>query len=378
MKTLTLEGFNTKQVINLLLSIGMVIVGVYLTRHFYDVHFPTGLIDGETGICSGEGFWNCDKTTTSPLGSVFGVPTSFFGFMIGVFNIIAIIFASKEMEQTNKFVSILNSIGCFILLVYSLVILKGLCPVCFIYYLLSWGHTFLFLKFTQLVARPDIKILVFLALAIALPSIGISLDFQKKMKNQKALSAQYIDQFQSLKIADNHETTNSPYILNQAKTNPSKVKIKIFSDFECPFCSNIAKQIPDVIKGLEDQVEVSYFFYPLDNNCNSKMKRPMHLYACQAAYLSACILDSKKFTEVHDKLFENQKNLNNDFLSKLAKEYNVSECFNNQEKKDEVIRLIEAGNTLGVKSTPTIFINGKKIEGSIPNTHLRAIIQNIL
>ena len=48
---------------------------------------------------------------------------------------------------------------------------------------------------------------------------------------------------------------------------------------------------------------------------------------------------------------------------------NASACLRAEKTKQEVVRDIELGDSLGVTSTPTLFINGKKLQGGIPNDY---------
>ena len=111
-------------------------------------------------------------------------------------------------------------------------------------------------------------------------------------------------------------------------------------------------------------------------NCNPKVKRSMHEFACKAAYLAAC--DKEKFSEVHDYIFEHQEELSNENIEAWAKNFEVNYCFDNADLKDVVQRTMNAGDQFNLKSTPTIIINGRKIEGSIPTVHLRSIIQSLI
>ncbi len=117
-------------------------------------------------------------------------------------------------------------------------------------------------------------------------------------------------------------------------------------------------------------------FYPLDSKCNSNLKSQMHRYACEAAELAAC--DEKQFAHVHDEIFANQEKLPNGVLADIAKKYQLKNCVNNEELKNKVITAINQGTKYNLKSTPTIIVNGKKIEGSIPSPQYFAIFDDIL
>lgn len=379
-KNLTLNGLTTPHIIYIIVSLAMVAVGIYLTSHFYQTYFPSGF-GAEGSLCSGDGFWGCNKATESALGHILYVPTSFFGIVIGALGIIGAIFPSERMERTNKLFILLNALGCLGLLAYSLFALGGLCQFCTVYYVLSFTAAFLFIKNSQLPPIPDFKITGIYGVLVLIPAFLMHNNFLDKQSRQKSLSVQYVQQYEQLKNMG-EPSFISPYMVNSAsKTAGSKwedapVRIAVFSDFQCPFCQKVAEQIPQVIKGLEDKVNVAYYFYPLDNACNPKIKRSFHQFACKAASLAAC--DAEKFVEVHDVIFERQAQLSNENLNNWEKEFGLSGCFDNAKTQDIIAQTMNTGEMYQLKSTPTLIINGKKIEGSIPTVHLRAIIESIL
>ncbi len=376
-KNLTLNGFTIPHTVFVVLSVAMAIVSIYLTKHFYQVHFPTGIGGGE-GLCAGDGFWGCNKATLSSLGHILFVPTSFFGIIIGLLGVFGAIFSSERMESTNKFFIYLNALGCLGLLFYSLIALGGLCPFCTAYYALSFIAAFMFFKFSDHKAFPDLKITAVYGLIVILPAAYMSYYFGKEKSKQASLSSQYVKQFEGLK--DMGEPTYiSPYKINMATEEWSEapVRIAVFSDFQCPFCQKVAEQIPQLIRGLKDKVNVAYYFYPLDNACNPAITRSFHQYACQAAFLAAC--DKEKFGEVHDAIFERQPELSAENLCALGKKNSASvAALKTKRRKRRSLERLTQGEAFQLKSTPTIIINGKKIEGSIPTVHLRAIVESLL
>lgn len=375
-KNLTQNGLTLSHSAYIILSIAMIAVSAYLMSHFYDTFFPTGF-GGSESLCSGDGFWGCDKATTSIAGKIFNVPTAFFGIIIGFFGIFGAIFSSEKMEQTNKFFIYLNALGCLTLFIFSLVVLKGLCPFCTIYYVLSFLAAFLFYKFSDAPFMPDFKIFGIFAILLIVPSIFISMNFTKRMNTLNSLSKQYVDQYKAL-ANQGVPTYESPYKLHESVKpfDKAQIRISVFSDFQCPFCEKVATQMPEVLKGFEKHTNIQYFFYPLDNSCNPKITRSFHAYACKASYLAAC--DPVQFVKIHDYIFENQSNLSNENLKKWETQFGLKDCFESESIQEEVQKSMKVGEQFKLKSTPTIIINGRKIEGSIPTVHLRAILKSLI
>ena len=86
---------------------------------------------------------------------------------------------------------------------------------------------------------------------------------------------------------------------------------------------------------------------------------------------TSLIVPAKRFDKVHDEIFENQNQISQDWLNQYAKELGVSECVKNEVTKNKVIEIIETSRKFNVASTPTMLVNGIKIEefSSSANVH---------
>lgn len=375
-KRLTLNGLTIPHTIFILLSLAMVSVSVYLTNHFYEIHFPKGF-SPDNSLCEINSFWGCAKASTSTFGSLFYVPTSFFGVIVGLIGIMGAIFPSETSEKFSKFVYSLNAVGCLILLIYSLVALKGLCPFCTLYYILSFLALFIFYKNSTIQPFPEAKPIIIYAIVTIIPSILMYNYYVNTMKTQSNLSGQYIAQYEAL-ATPGDPAVESPYkiYMSTEKFADAPLRISVFSDFQCPFCKVVSAQMKPIIQEFAGKINIQYLFYPLDNACNPNIKSSFHKFSCKAAYLAAC--DKKKFHINHDIIFERQEELSFENLSQWEKEFGLSGCFDNKQIQDDIRQTISAGTQYDLKSTPTIIINGKKIEGTIPTVHIKAILRNIL
>ena len=79
-----------------------------------------------------------------------------------------------------------------------------------------------------------------------------------------------------------------------------------------------------------------------------------------------------------DEIFANQEKLKTGALVDIAKKHGLESCIANEENKNKVIQSVNAATQFNIKSTPTIILNGKKIEGTIPNGQFFAIFDDIL
>lgn len=375
-KSLTLKGMTGMNFLFIIISAIMIGVSIYLTNHFYETLFPSKL-GGAKSLCDLTSFFNCDAATYSPLSNIFGVPISFFGIITGCVFLFSSLMPSEALEKTSSALARYNVIGCIILFSYSLFILKSLCPFCTLYYVLSFGAFILLWKHGIESWVPDLKSTIFWLVLTLIGSFLFYKTTSGKKDIHSKLNQGIVEQF--AKLPDLGEPDiESPYKLHMAseKFKDSPIRITVFSDFECPFCKVVAEQLPELIRRYPDKISAQYMFFPLDAKCNSNVKTRFHANACDAASVAAC--DDKKFLEIHDEIFAHQSSIGPKFLGDLLSKFNLKNCIDNPEVTNKVISFINQASKYNLKSTPTIIINGRKIEGSIPNSQFFAIFDDLL
>ncbi len=156
--------------------------------------------------------------------------------------------------------------------------------------------------------------------------------------------------------------------LDAGATGPSKglptaaVTIVEFSDFQCPHCKEAQ---PAVEKILTAHPEVKFVFqnYPL----------PMHDWARKAAAYADCVGHSSKsdvFWKFASDVFEAQSQITasnaDEKLTALAagagaKGTEIAACAAAPATDGHIQKSIDLGNATEVTSTPTFFINGRKM-----------------
>lgn len=156
-----------------------------------------------------------------------------------------------------------------------------------------------------------------------------------------------------------------------------------FSDFQCPACKRGAHSIHPLMKTHAGKIRFVFRNYPLDPQCNREVKHPVHPAACQAAKLAWCMHQKGKFTEAYEALFENQEMLaTGDMLELVTHDENekasLRACIDSKEAMEAISADVEEGIRLKVRSTPTFFLNGRRIEGSLPPTIWGKIIDELL
>ncbi len=136
------------------------------------------------------------------------------------------------------------------------------------------------------------------------------------------------------------------------------VTVVEWSDFQCPFCAQAAALMDQIIEAYPNDVRFVYKNYPL----------PFHQQAMPAAKAVVAAGKQGKFFEMHDKLFANYRELSEEKFVTFAQELGLNvDQFKQDIAAPDTAALIseemkQAGE-VGVRGTPSIFINGKQPQG---------------
>ena len=166
------------------------------------------------------------------------------------------------------------------------------------------------------------------------------------------------------------ESSDDPFI----GPKDAKVVVVEFSDFECPFCKSAYPGIKKMIREYKDSVRFIYRDFPLEG---------LHDNAFLAAQAAECADDQASFWRMHDKIFEHQEDLSYEKILEIADglglaKRNFTQCMDGNKYLREVEEDIKDGQMVGVKGTPTFFINGKKYVGALKFEDFKKIIDREL
>lgn len=375
-KSLTTDGMTIPHFFLIIAALAMTAFSIYLLIYDVQTVYPMAQLGAPSSLCNSHGFFSCAKAVYSPAAFIFGIPIALAGILLGAFLLFGSIFPSKKIEGTNFILVLLNAAGCFILFLFSLIFLKGLCPFCTLFYVSSWFAAFLFWRYSS-EKKIDFKVFGIYAL-IGVVTIAAYLFYIKDRKAEiNRAAGPLLQQFASYPDLGN-PTNESPYKIYKSteKFADAPIRISIFSDFQCPFCGKLATAMHDAIERYKGKINIQYFYYPMDSECNSDMQGPMHPVACKAAYLAACV--PEKFSEVHDRLFEIGPDLDGAFLADYAKKLGAETCYADPKTKEKVIESINVARQFRVTATPTLLINGVKIEGMLPAHQLNIILDDLV
>lgn len=150
------------------------------------------------------------------------------------------------------------------------------------------------------------------------------------------------------------------------------VTIVEFSDFECPYCSEVQDTLKEIAERYPRDVRFVFKYLPLEGHRNS-------LPAARAAY---CAGEQDRFWQFHDALFASE-NLSPDLFYKLATDLGLGRekftgCMNDERSRNAVVKDIETAKRYRVDSTPSFLINGKLVKGALTFAEFQNVIEREL
>jgi len=175
-------------------------------------------------------------------------------------------------------------------------------------------------------------------------------------------------------LAPLHLPVREPEVLGRP------VDIVEFSDFECPFCRRGWDAIEDVASRRAIRVRFAHF--PLSASCNPAMRSEMHPRACAAGAAAVCAQAQGRFFEMGALLFGRQDALERADLEARARALGLdtpafSACLDAPATLAKLSADAETGARLGVDSTPTLFVDGRKLEGAMGPKALERVLDTL-
>ena len=230
-----------------------------------------------------------------------------------------------------------------------------------------------------LVAKLSLSAILLLAASVAFAPDFLLLKVFVEQRNQEQktqLIAQTFSEWQN--SAPVSIDTSGDFVYGPAD---AEVEILEFSDFECPFCKKTAPVLKKLVNDSQGKVKLVFKNYPLDKSCHPYLQNELHKHACRAALYARCAGElggTEKFWQMHDALFLAPW-MSEDKFQELATRFSVAgeafdTCVQAEITRQRIVKDVEAGVALGVRGTPSIFVNKKRVSAPIPEV-LEKIIQ---
>ena len=134
-----------------------------------------------------------------------------------------------------------------------------------------------------------------------------------------------------------------------------------FSDFQCPACKAFSEEVDKLAVSYPDKLFIVYRHFPL----------PQHPESKRAAQIAESAGTQGKFFEMGKKLFENQSDLSEYRYASISAELGldwskIQTDLKNETYRNKVEADIAYGNRIGIRATPTFYLDGVKLTVNLP------------
>jgi protein-disulfide isomerase/uncharacterized membrane protein len=365
------------------------------------VHYQLLTNPSYASFCDVNAKVSCTQAYLSQYGSFMGVPVAIGGV---IFFAIASVLAgiagsarSSARENAAGYIFMLSTIGLAFALYLawaSYIVLGVFCILCAVTYVsvialfvISGGATTFPMTSLPGRAARDFRTLIsspvplVLLLVLGVGSVALIASFPSETR-AAADQAEAFANFQPLtpeqrKQIDEWWAVQPKVDLPIAPSDGTKVLIVKFSDFMCPACRSAHEALKPVLAKYDKQgVEFVLKHYPLEPECNPNAPTMNHYGSCEAAAAYEMAKSTPNLAKLDNWLFDHQQALNKDVVRQAALEQAGIKDFD--ARYDAALQTVRTdaglGKLLNVSSTPTIFINGRKIPCCPPPAYYDAFI----
>ena len=150
------------------------------------------------------------------------------------------------------------------------------------------------------------------------------------------------------------------------------VTIVEFSDFECPYCSEVQTTLKQVMENYGKDVRLVFKHLPLEG----------HRHSLPAARAAFCAAEQDRFWQFHDALFA-LRNLSPGVFDQIATDLGLGmtkfrACLTSEQSRSAIVKDIETARLFSIDSTPSFIVNGKLIKGALSFNEFQKIIEREL
>ncbi len=337
----------------------------------------------EASGCSLNDLVNCDVAAASSYANLFGIPVAWWGFLFYAFAALGALLGATGSKGSGAApliaAGLVLSFGAVLFTfvkAYHLYELGVVCLVCIGMYVANFGTAIslgigigyapqrwgAFVRDYFQAATGNRAALGFNP---SLPMTGVALavvfgiGYAGALNYQKDITGTNdFDMSQALE-AHFRQTPRDIEIPEEAAVwgNPeADIVLVEFADFQCPACRISAFHLRPALFEYRDEVQLRFMNFPLD----------MHQHAEIAARASVCAAREVDFWEFHDRVFEDQVQLNPRLFTQIAEDMGLeprafAECVVSEEVGERVMSDRDHGREIGVNATPTLYINGRKV-----------------
>ncbi len=369
------------------------LVGVGFSATILYVHGQIDQLgDGYTSFCTVNDSINCDRVLSSPYAKLANIPVAWMALAayLGLAALFGMVSRSEGPSQSRLLrLGAVGIVGALAFSGYMAVIslfrLETVCLLCTGLYAVSLANAALLVPalraareqpggqpvFPATHAAATFATAVVALTVLALftwptPTAPLSDDI-RTAEDVKRADPEFFAWFTALPRVDPASLVRDD---QKALASNGKVAIVDFFDLECAHCRKNYYLVKQLQQERAGQVEIIHRHFPLDATCNDVVPQSIHPNACRAAEAVECAGLQGKHDEMLDVMFRYQGQLFAENLPRLAGKIGLDQdafrrCLDEHTTLPLVLADARAGARLDIKSTPTVFVGGRRVTGSL-------------
>lgn len=386
---------------------GFALLGLAASVAAAVVHYRLLTIPDYQSICDINATWSCASAYLSQYGSYLGIPVAVLGVLFFTAVSLLLVADHRGSQSAMSVVVLLSSVGLAFVLYLgyaTFFLLKTICIICLITYVAAIG---LFVVANVIMRRPmrtlpqflrhDVRglarspiavVVTLLFVAGATTAIAYFPREPATVSAQEGGATQEQGAQRELAAEERAQVERAfdamPRNVVPVDAEGAKVVVVKFNDFQCPACANAHNLYKPVFERWEreapGQVKLFVKDFPLEPECNTGVSRNVHPAACEAAAAVRLAREQQKDAALEEWFYGNQGAMTAESVRTAARDVGGVQKFDSryQSALEGVKSDVALASTLGVSATPTIFINGVKLDRLPPPNVLDAVIAHEL
>jgi uncharacterized membrane protein/protein-disulfide isomerase len=373
----------------------LAVVGLAASLTSLFVHYRLLVDPSYTSFCDISQTVSCQQAYLSRFGSAAGRPVALFGAIwFGFILLLAFVEAAgpdATRDSAPAYMFAASTIGLAIILYLgyaAFFVLKVVCVLCLTTYLAVIGLFIvsglvstippmttlprrLFADLRALASRPAVLAVVIAFLVGAASVVAFFPDESAlraaSVQQAARQAAQPVPADQRSEFERYYESL--PRIELPVPNGGATVLIVKFTDLQCPACSVTYNTYRPVLAKYQAQfpgaVKLVTRDYPLQPECNPSLNRPLHSAACDAAVAVRLARQRGRGDAVEEWFYNNQALMSPAKVREIAQTVGGVTDFDLQYPRaiEAVKADVSLARILNVRSTPTFFVNGVRLEG---------------
>jgi uncharacterized membrane protein/protein-disulfide isomerase len=382
--------------------------GLVICLYLYSFHIELLMGEIKSGpLCGTDNGLGCHSVATGAYSSMFGIPLALWGAIffsaMALLGVGGVIFWRDSGRVFLRWAFWLAVFGLVfdLYLAYTMIFrIQALCWLCAATYAINFLIIIVLVK--EVWREPGPRMSLRAIFPGTKDAEGIDLYYRNVIKGLliggilvAAIAGIAGSQFLSKALTEDDRESLSKVKKNLTQQKPKVIEVKNrpdlgsedaavtvveFSDFLCPFCAKASRYIKLAESSAHNTVRFVFRHLPLDKSCNRSVRSNVHPGACLLAEGAVCAHEQDKFWKYHDIAFETEGSISRTVVMDNAATIGLNlgefkRCLDSGRGLRVVREDIEAALNAGIKSTPTLLINGRQLRGVPKPWVLNEILQ---